>query len=707
MSEANIVVKLKDQASQGLNRIENTNKGFNKSLEETQRQAQQYSQRLDSLIRNQSKLQTSLEAAKRELNNAKKAFKETGSAADSEALTAANEKYNRIKMQLSDTTRAAKDTQRALHDLGETSRKQTGSGVGSGNSSASGSSGGILSQLGKAGAGAMLGDLASQAVGALAESALGSVGANYVSSAISMGSMGASIGSVIAPGIGTAVGAALGSLGGLLSAKIEEFASEDEAFKSYVQDAAESVLSERDTSITSGSSIAAQREQDVIAFNRLLGDGAGDQYLEDLRAMAVNTPMEYEDLTAMSRALATGFGDDTQRMLDLITALGDAGSAVGIDASGMTEMAKAMSRMQSSGKASLEYLNIFQDRGVDVIGMLADGLDKTKEEIYEMISESAIKGTDAAQIIQDAMTQAYEGAMDKQSQTFSGLTSTLSDAQAEMDNAYGEGYNEERKRGLQREIDYLSGESGAMLQEAYNALGAWEASLENSKEEFIRYEMDKVINSEDYQKLMDEGTQEAYVKAGEMLMEAKVRGQNEYNASAGAQLMLESEMSLAQQIREDASTDAAYWDAGYRKGEQFTKGTIMAMQNNRAALQREAEVAISDDQIVAYAGDVPLTAAELEAHLAATEGAELPSNIITPVSHAYGLERVPYNNYPALLHEGERVLTAAEARHQDTGGSIHIEKLADQVIVREDADIDRIASAFVEKLRGAMMTGVA
>ena len=35
--------------------------------------------------------------------------------------------------------------------------------------------------------------------------------------------------------------------------------------------------------------------------------------------------------------------------------------------------------------------------------------------------------------------------------------------------------------------------------------------------------------------------------------------------------------------------------------------------------------------------------------------------------HAFGLERVPYDEYPALLHEGERVLTASEARAQDGG----------------------------------------
>ena len=77
-----------------------------------------------------------------------------------------------------------------------------------------------------------------------------------------------------------------------------------------------------------------------------------------------------------------------------------------------------------------------------------------------------------------------------------------------------------------------------------------------------------------------------------------------------------------------------------------------------------------------------------------------------PRAHAYGLERVPYDNYPALLHEGERVLTAAEARSESRGSSVQIAKLADQIVVREDADIDRIASALVAKLQDAMLTGV-
>lgn len=78
----------------------------------------------------------------------------------------------------------------------------------------------------------------------------------------------------------------------------------------------------------------------------------------------------------------------------------------------------------------------------------------------------------------------------------------------------------------------------------------------------------------------------------------------------------------------------------------------------------------------------------------------------TDGSHANGLSYVPYDGYTATLHKGEEVLTRAQAderRQQQASnsgglGGISIAKLADQIIVREDADINRIADALVTKL---------
>ena len=69
------------------------------------------------------------------------------------------------------------------------------------------------------------------------------------------------------------------------------------------------------------------------------------------------------------------------------------------------------------------------------------------------------------------------------------------------------------------------------------------------------------------------------------------------------------------------------------------------------------------------------------------------------VKKAVGMPYVPKDDYPVLLHKGERVLTAQQNRQYKQGGSnISIAKLSDTIVVREDADITKIANALVKKL---------
>ena len=69
-----------------------------------------------------------------------------------------------------------------------------------------------------------------------------------------------------------------------------------------------------------------------------------------------------------------------------------------------------------------------------------------------------------------------------------------------------------------------------------------------------------------------------------------------------------------------------------------------------------------------------------------------------------GIDYVPYDNFPALLHEGEKVLTAGEAR-QEKNGVGSIQTVINGMTVREDADIDRVAQALLSKLEEANMRG--
>ena len=96
---------------------------------------------------------------------------------------------------------------------------------------------------------------------------------------------------------------------------------------------------------------------------------------------------------------------------------------------------------------------------------------------------------------------------------------------------------------------------------------------------------------------------------------------------------------------------------------------------------------------------------------------------------AYGKDRVPYNNYPAMLHQGERVLTRVQADQYDrvmsseSGGSVggaqsaqpvgvgggstsitlNMPKLAESLVVRSDSDIDAIGAMFAQQLEMVAM----
>lgn len=642
--EVGIVMSLYDRVSPTLKAIAGNSKAFDKSLDELEASLKAYDKAQESLVKRSANLKKSLAEADQEVKNAQKSYKKLNDEVSKKALDEAIDRQAELRRELTETESSLRANAKAYDTLYENARKAangvqtvTVASSKAENRAGSGSTG-ILSALGQAGLISMAGDAAGQWANVLLGSAYGGATGTLLSSGLSGAVQGAAMGSLLGP-VGTVAGAVVGGGIGLITGGSQIYQERDEAFKAYVQEATEGQMEDLSSSITSGSATAAQRELDLIAFDQLLGSGQGAKYLADLREMAASTPMEYSDLTAMSRALATGFGNDQQRMLDLMEGIGNAGSAVGVDASGMTYMAQVMSRMQSSGKVGLEDLNAFQDRGIDVIGMLSDALGKSQGDIYDMISKGSISGTKAVDIIQQGLEQ-YAGAMDKMSQTFSGLESTLADAQTEMDNAYGEGYNETRKKGLQEEIDYLSGESGALIQEANRAMGAWQAELENSKEQYIRDAMDAVINSDEYKAAMSEGTDEGYAEAGRMLMEAKVRGMNEYNASEGAQLMLQLETEMAATIRDDTASNDAYWDAGYRKGQEYSKGWAAA----RAS------------QWIQDVPDENTVAGRVRAR--------------NHYRYAYGLDRVPYDDFPALLHEGERVLTAQEARAQDRAAEI-------------------------------------
>ena len=176
---------------------------------------------------------------------------------------------------------------------------------------------------------------------------------------------------------------------------------------------------------------------------------------------------------------------------------------------------------------------------------------------------------------------------------------------------------------------------------------------------------------------------------GRIIMQAKIRGMGEYNANEGRDEVLAQELALIEGVREDAAANEGYWDAGYTLGQAFSKGRLAGMKEDILAWSSGIEGPdVSDHQKEMYA-DALETFQERRG------------------SHAAGLGRVPYDNYAALLHEGERVLTASQARELDRGGSgggVTV-NLSGSWTVRSEEDAEELAEILVRKIELAQKAG--
>jgi len=652
MPEASIVIKSTDRYSDAVKKMATVTKSFSKDVDALETT-------LYALNKNKVSLKVDLSKAKSELKAAEKQFKLTEDAADGLRLELAQANYDNMVRNLNAVTKAAKDTEKAI------SKAENSAGSGGGGS---GFGKGVINALAVSGIGDAAKQILSQGANAAAGSFLGDMGGTLFSSALSTATTGASAGFMVGGPAGAAIGAAIGAGVGLVSGGIQNFEKKDDAFKSYVQDAYETVLSEQDSSLTSGSTIAGTREQTQMAFaQKLGGDAAATAYLARVKDMAKGTNYTYDEITGYSKLLLNTY--DTEKTLSTLMTLSDASAGLNLNSSDVNMFIAGLSRMRTTGKTTQEYLNYFSERGVDVYQALANATGADKSQIAEMVTEGEIAGADAAEAILTYIDQTYGGLSEKLATTYDAMVDNLSDFQADMDAAMGEGYNEARKIGLQAQMDWMSGESGEAVEEANRAIGAWKADLENSKEEFIRKAVDAMMfENEDYQKAKAEGDA---AEMGKLIMQAKVQGMNEYNASEGAQLALEAEMSLVETIRNDTVLNQSYWDAGYEKGQEFTKGMAAARAANYDSFYYDAMI---DDPFITNKG------------------------------YATGIDYVPYDNFPALLHQGERVQTAVEARSEKSGsGGVQIVMYG--TTIREDADVDRVAAALLQKMQLAGMRG--
>ena len=268
----------------------------------------------------------------------------------------------------------------------------------------------------------------------------------------------------------------------------------------------------------------------------------------------------------------------------------------------------------------------------------------------------------------------------------------LSAVQGTLDAAGGEGYYAERNQGIADQIAAYGGELGEALAEANRAMGAGRAAMENLADRYTQEALSTVLtgsgttlqwSDDNAQRLQELGTlyQEAMAdyeagntEAGALvetyIEEARALAEAQYDSSEAAMGVAEAEKDLITSINENTAALRG-WRGDYDVSQAMTKG--------RAVSSAEDDTFIPGDW--SYNADLDPTLQK----------------------RAVGIDYVPYDNFPALLHQGERVQTAVEARSQQRVPAITI--TGNSFSIREDADVDRVASALLQKIELAERRG--
>lgn len=724
MSEkAEVLLELRDNYSETLRKVKSIQETFTKDLKGMQ-------STLNELNRRKAQVNLDVSKAQRELNAAKKAMQEFDDEMTRSKAIEAQLRYNTLNDGLKKLESQAKSTRSEMEKLAGLESKRSNKSGGS-----NGDSDSIL-QVGQA----LFGNqLASQLFGSVSDYLGTSISSMYGSSkgatistigsnAISGAAAGFALGSII-PGIGnaigTAIGAAVGTISGIIQDTSQKKQEKDDLFRSDVQKIYDEVQSMRTQMLDAGSLIAAERESSLLSFTTLLKDEAakapvygmvgmpaytkdGDallapiferrmqtgtgmdskefaqQFLDRITEFSRSTPFGYDDLTATSKTLLS-YGYKSDDIFSMLTQVGDAGAALGWNASDREAVATYLGRMNLTDKVTMQYLNPLMQRQIDVLGYIKASLEPslgsvTEADVMEMISKGELSGKAVSEVLLEYMGDEYKGAMEEFQSSFEGLQSTLEDWESEMEAALGKGYNDERTKQMKDQIDWYE-QNAEDLKQMYELIGKHQAESIGAEELAMRESMNALLDEIKEKGITDPLTLSS--KLDEAMVDAKVT----YLNSDGYKELYDSQVKLVEDVQRSLVENQTWYNFGKELGDQFTKGLNAAWD------------AILHDQID-YEGHW---------HVEVTPDDTIePENTSRPYGYAYGISYVPSNNYPALLHEGERVLTAAQARAADRGGaaSASVTITGNQFIVRQESDIDAIASALLDRLLDAELSYV-
>lgn len=171
----------------------------------------------------------------------------------------------------------------------------------------------------------------------------------------------------------------------------------------------------------------AMMEQSEIAWTTLLGSAdKAKKTINDLVELGARTPFEFEGLDKSAKLLNMA-GFEGEKLKETLIAVGDAVSAVGGGQDVLEGVSMALFQMSAKGKASAEEMNQLAERGIPAWQILSETMGKPIPDLMKMSEQGKLMADQVIPALVEGMGDRFGGAMEKQSQTFDGLMSTLKD----------------------------------------------------------------------------------------------------------------------------------------------------------------------------------------------------------------------------------------------------------------------------------------
>lgn len=175
----------------------------------------------------------------------------------------------------------------------------------------------------------------------------------------------------------------------------------------------------------------ATLETSAIKWETLLGSHEkANKMLKDIERFAATTPFEKMGVDKMAGYLHNA-GFEGQNLFKQLTKFGDIAGAFDIQADSLQEMVRQYSQVQNAGVAYTEDLNILEDRSVPIMKNIAEVMKVPVSSVKKLASEGKITA-DIYNKALDNIAKSSEGGMNKLSESFNGIKSTISDTMGQI-----------------------------------------------------------------------------------------------------------------------------------------------------------------------------------------------------------------------------------------------------------------------------------